>query len=104
MAVVPDLDPAEYLASGLVSGLEAGPVHHLFLEARKEALGRRVIPAVDTTAHAAYDPCFLEPFLIIVARILTGSVTVAENVQRMQRILRMQHILTVWNRASACDR
>ena len=47
---------------------------------------------------------FLEPFLIIVARILTASVTVAENVQRMPRILRMQHILTVWNRASACDR
>ena len=81
LAVIPDLDPAEDRTARLLPGLEAGAVNHLFLEAGKEALGRSVIPAVAAAAHAAHDPDFLEPFLVVAAGVLAPSVAVANQIQ-----------------------
>lgn len=79
-AVVPDFDPGEDRASGLLCGFEAGMIDHLFFEPGKEALGRSVIPAVATAAHAAHDPGFLEPFLVILAGVLAPPVAVTEQI------------------------
>src|SRR5690349_1679463 len=82
LAVVPDFDPRKDGASGLLAGLEAGTVNHLFLEAGKEALGGRVVPTVAASTHATDDPGFFEPSLIVVAGVLAPSVAVAEHVLR----------------------
>src|SRR5947209_7914935 len=82
LAVVPDLDPLEDCSSRLLPGLEASSVDHLFLETGKEALGGRVVPAVALSAHAAHDPGFFEPFLVVVAGVLASSIAVAEHVLR----------------------
>ena len=77
--IVPDFDPGEDCCPGLLSGRERGSVHLFLLETGKEALRRSIIPAVAFAAHAAYDPGFLEPFLVIVAGVLAPSVAVTEH-------------------------
>ncbi len=79
-AIVPDFDPGEDRAPRLFSCLEASAVDHLFLQTGKEALGRSVVPAVASAAHAAYDPDFLKPLLVIVAGVLAPPVAVAEQI------------------------
>ena len=68
--IVKHLDVVKQRRTGRCSRTET--VAELELQAREEALHRRVVPTVSLPRHADLKAALLEPLLVIAARVLGG--------------------------------
>src|SRR5829696_654981 len=73
-AVVERLDVLEDARLRLGAGGVVLVVNQFLLQAREEALHRRVVPAVPTPAHAALDPLLAQPTPVVLARVLAPAI------------------------------
>src|SRR3954447_1539598 len=79
-----DLDVLEEARPGLLSRREDLAASQLLLQAREEALHRRVIPAIAPPAHAAHDPVTAQEPLVMLAGILAAPVGMRNETRRRQ--------------------
>src|ERR1044072_7324044 len=79
LSVVPDLDPPEDRLAGFISGLERMSMHEFSLEAREEALDRRVVPAIALGARTVCNTGISTLPLVIVAGVLPPTVAVTDH-------------------------